>query len=231
VSYKSHLEAVRHINRYHFCASLDGGNATDLKVLEVWLRDSKQSCIDHRLEMYLHYLGLVLDPLKEIYSRGRNIWDGVASGQGSMSSQVMLPKSLVEAFEHTILLLVYAARSFFIIDRYSSLMTQRSKESEFKIEKDLNLLKIIDKRMSSLANRAKECMHKAEQDIIILAYTDTGATETISYDSVGPEYLLATIVANLLNRPLYQGEQIDMVYAGFYRRLVSRPARFNKYLY
>jgi hypothetical protein len=171
--------------------------------------------------MYVHNLDLILDPLQEICSRGRGIWDGVASGQSSIPSHVKLPKSLVEAFENVVLLLVSAVRMFPVTERYSNMMLQRSGEGDYAAKKDRELLEALGTEVSHLAKCAKEWMQRAERDIMVLEHTNTGI-ETISYDSVGPEYLLATIMASLFNRPLYNGEQTDIVYASFYRRLVCK---------
>ncbi|KAF2807153.1 uncharacterized protein BDZ99DRAFT_465084 [Mytilinidion resinicola] len=97
-------------------------------------------------------------------------------------------------------------------------MNQHFVDAASKIKKDQDLLDTTGKDLLNIGNDVKEFMNKAEQDVMLMAYTDID-TESVSYDSVGPEYILATIMTSLYNRPLHKDEPIDLVYAGFYRRL------------
>jgi hypothetical protein len=142
----------------------------------------------------------------------------------------MLPKSLVNAFENAVLLLTCAAKSFPVINRCSDPMNQYSINSDSNTKKDREFLETTSIDLAYIGNRAKEYMNKAEQDVMLMAYTDID-TETVSYDSVGPEYILATIMTSLFNRPLHADEPIDLVYAGFYRRLVSGQISADTYSY
>lgn len=228
--YRTLREAARHVQLYHFGVQGNDDIIPDVQTLELWLRSDNQFYGDHRLELYTHYLGLIADPLREVYSKGRGIWDGVASDSSSMPSRVMLPKSLVSAFENTVLLLACAAKSFTIINRCCDPMNQYSTNGSSNAKKDKDFLESIGKDLAHIGNCAKGLMKKAEQDVMLMAYTDID-TETVSYDSVGPEYILATIMTSLFNRSLHVDEPIDLVYAGFYRRLVGSQISIDVHRY
>ncbi|KAF2684217.1 hypothetical protein K458DRAFT_404491 [Lentithecium fluviatile CBS 122367] len=220
--YRHIHEAMHHVQLHHFGLPGTDDGVADEETLALWIRSDNQYYADHRLELYTHYISLISDPLQEVCSKGRNIWDGVASDKRSMPSQFMLPKSLVNAFENAVLLLVCAAKSFPLINRSSDPMNQHLVDAAAKIKEDRILLETTGQDLFYIGKRVKEFMSKAEHDIMLMSHTDTD-TDTISYDSVGPEYILAAIMASLFNRPLHADEPVDLVYAGFYRR-VQRDA-------
>jgi len=212
---------MRHVQLHHFSIPGINDSSADEEMLALWIRTDKQYYADHRLELYSHYIGLIADPLHEICRKGRSIWDGVASDKRSMPSRFMLPKSLVNAFENAVLLLVFAAKSFPLINRCSDPMNQHLVDAAVKFKEDRTLLESTGQDIFYMGNRVKEHMSKAEHDIMLMSHTDTDTdTDTISYDSVGSEYILATIIATLINRPLHADEPVDFVYAGSYHRLV-----------
>ena len=99
-------------------------------------------------------------------------------------------------------------------------MKQHLPDSVDAIKQERKILAAFGKDIIHFGNLTREYMRKAEQDVMLGTYTNVD-TETVSYDNVGPEYVLATIMTSLFNEPLYQDEPIDSVYAGFYRTLVS----------
>jgi len=219
--YRSLHDAVQHVQVQHYGVFEVENIVIDTETLGLWLRSDNQNYADHRLELYTHYLELLIVPLREVYKTGRNIWDGVASDKNSMPSRVMLPKAIVNAFEDAILLVICAAKLFPFVNRCSDPMNQYMKNAASKIQKDREVLESTGKELFHIGNSVKSHMNKAEQDVMLMAYTDTGA-ETVSYDAVGSEYILATIMTSLLNRPLSKEGTIDIIYSKFYRRLVSR---------
>ena len=47
-------------------------------------------------------------------------------------------------------------------------------------------------------------------------------TETVSFDRVGPEYILATVITGLHTRQLCEDNSIGLAYFALYHTLVSR---------
>ncbi|KAF1951107.1 hypothetical protein CC80DRAFT_597741 [Byssothecium circinans] len=211
-------DAAWHVQSYHYDRPKDGEDGPDIHALVIWLRNDIQYYADTRIELYTNYLDHMLEPLEEVYKKGRGIWDGVASDNSSMPSGFMLPKSLVNAFENAVLLLVCAAKAFPLLSRCSDPMNKDLPDGNPAAKKERELLATTGKDIIHFGNRTKECMNKAEHDIMLGAYTDID-TETVSYDTVGPEYILATIMTTLVNKPLHADDPIDLVYASFYRRL------------
>jgi hypothetical protein len=146
--------------------------------------------------------------------------DGVASDHTSMASDMMLPQSLVSAFESAVLLLACTARSFSVINRCSDPMKQQLLARAPKARKDRELLESIGRALHQIGHNSRAFISKAEQDIMLMAHTDVD-TETVSYESVGPEYILATIMTGLFNRAVRKDESVDSMYGAFYRKLVS----------
>jgi hypothetical protein len=211
---------MQHVQSHYAGVLGNEDNSPNEDTLILWLRTDAQYYSDHRLELYIHYLDLIVDPLREVNRKGRSIWDGVASDKSSMPSRFMLPKSLVHAFESAVLLLVCTAKAFSVINRCSDPMNRFSVDADSNTKKYRDSLQATSKDSFQIGHRAKESMNRAERDVMLMAYTDID-TETVSYDSVSPEYILATIMAGLFSLPLHADEPIDMVYAGFYRTLVG----------
>lgn len=215
--YRDLGDATRHVLEHY---ALRDNDTFDEHTLLLWFRTNKQYYADHRLELYAHQLDLITEPLQQVYSKGRSLCNGVASDKNSMPSQYMLLKALVNAFENAVLLLICAADSFPLINECSDPFNQYYEDAALKINVEHSLLARTGKELFHLGNEANEYMSKAEHDIMVLAYTDLD-TAIVSYDGVGPEYILATIMVDLFERPLYRSEPVDLVYAGFYRRLAS----------
>jgi hypothetical protein len=218
--YDTLQEGVNHVRSKHFQWPTNSSFESDSNSLAPWLRSDKQYYRDHRLDLYTFYLELLLEPISVVFRKSKEIWDGVACDHTSMASDMMLPQSLVSAFESAVLLLVCTARSFSVINRCSDPMNQQLLLSAPKARKDRELLKSIGRDLHQIGHNAKVFIGKAEQDIMLMAHTDVD-TDTVSYESVGPEYILATIMTGLFNRAVHKDESIDSMYGSFYRRLVS----------
>lgn len=188
----------------------------------MWIRDEKQHRIDQRLELYIRYIRSALEHMRSTFEKAKYIRAGVAQNRDSKPSRYMLPSSLVKSLEHTVMLLIYTARSFEIINRYCKHFEDHiaSKEQE---EIDNKQLSDVMEELDDVGCTAAIFIEKAQQDIMLMAHTDVD-TGVVSYDAVGPEYILATLISNLANRPLDGKEKIDQIYASFSRRLVSNVA-------
>jgi hypothetical protein len=218
--YNTLQEGVNHVREKHFQWSTNSSSESDSDSLASWLRSDKQYYRDHRLDLYKFYLELLLEPISVVFRKSKEIWDGVASDHNSMALDMMLPQSLISAFESAVLLLTSTARSFSVINRCSDPMKQQLLARAPKARKDRELLKSISKDLHQIGHHAKVFISKAEQDIMLMAHTDVD-TDTVSYESVGPEYILATIMTGLFTRAVHKDESIDSMYSAFYRKLVS----------
>jgi hypothetical protein len=222
--YRSSEEGSHHVRTVHFGSSGHGKEAAPTTgTIDHWLRNDRQYRIDQRLDLYTRYITIALGHMRTVHTKAKAIREGVAVDEDSKSEKYRLPNSLVKALESTIMLMVYTSRAFTIINRYCSHFEQHRDSKEKEMEERDDLSEARDEA-DEAGCAAVLAMEKAEQDIMLMAHTDVD-TGTVSYDAVGPEYILSTVMANLFNRPLYGKDHIDLVYAGFYRKLVcSSPA-------
>jgi hypothetical protein len=227
--YNTLQEGVNHVRGKHFQWSTKSSFESDSNSLAFWLRSDKQYYRDHRLDLYTFYLELLLDPISVVLGKSKEIWDGVASDHTSMASDMMLPRSLVSAFESAVLLLACTARSFSVINRCSDPMKQQLLARAPKARKDRELLESIGRALHQIGHNSRAFISKAEQDIMLMAHTDVD-TDTVSYESVGPEYILATIMTGLFTRAVRKDESIDSMYGVFYRKLVSINSIYVRFI-
>lgn len=216
--YRTQGDAIQHLRQEHFNENSHNGEPHE-ETLALWIRNEDQWWAQRRLELFIRHMDLILEPLKKIHRKGRGIWDGVASGKHSMASGFSLPNPLVMAFQTTVSLLVYAAKSFSDIQHIPASKIHQNFTGATYLKADMFFLNNTQ-ATSYLGGVAKVFMNQAEQDVMLMAYTGTN-TDTFSYDSVGPEYILATIMTELFNGPLHADQSVDLVYVGFYRKLVS----------
>lgn len=131
----------------------------------------------------------------------------------------MLPQSLVKSFEKTVMLLIHTGRAFELINRYCKhLQPDVVSKKKDKNDHEHLVSALID--LEEVGSFATVYMDRAEQEIMLMAHTniDTGI---VSYDSVGPEYILATMFANMCKMPLHNGSTIEDVYSSFARKMVG----------
>lgn len=218
--YREYKDAIRHVRIIHFgeVGNTERGARVSLGTLASWLRDEHQYRTDQRLELYTTYIEIALRHMIVILQKAKYIREGVIDVQVPDKARYMLPSSLVAALECVVILLLYTARSFAVAHRYCN----RFEEIQLSEEKEthgLAQLKSIRTDLEAAANVAKESMEKAKRDIMLMTFTDVD-TGTVSYEAVGAEYILLTVMENLFNRPLHGTEQTDQVYASFVRKAV-----------
>jgi hypothetical protein len=221
--YRYHEQAVLHVRQNHFGES---GSIRRIErrisegTLANWLRNEHQYRTDQRLGLYKTYLELTLGHIVAILEKARYIREGVLNVQSPQTIRYLLPSSLVSSFECAIMLLLYTARSFEAVHRYSNHF-EENQESEKKDREGLAQLKGVRNDLEAAGRVAMESMEKAKRDIMLMIFTDVD-TAVVSYDAVGPEYILLSVMDNLFDRPLHGTEQVDKVYASFVRKVVSK---------
>ena len=87
-------------------------------MLANWVRSDHQYCVDQRLELFTTYLNLSLGRMRTVLARAKYIREGVINTQAPQTTRYMLPSSLVSSLECVVMLLLFTARSFEIVNRY-----------------------------------------------------------------------------------------------------------------
>lgn len=219
--YRSIDEGIQHLQHVHFSSKKEKKKEAVPKAcaLEHWLRDDQQYRSDQRLDLYKRYLHIALTHLKAMVVKAEYIRDGVADSSNSKAPKYMLPQSLVKSLESAVMMLIWTSQSLTAVNRYCNHFEEHRDSQKRKREDEARLEDARD-QLDRTGVQSMLCLEKAEQDIMLMAYTDTNAG-IVSYDSVGPEYILATVMTSLFNRPLYKDDEIDKVFSSFYRKLVS----------
>lgn len=218
--YRDYDDAIHHVKMKHFGAPSSTGKEPEISAhtLVCWLRNDHQYRTDQRLELYISYLSPALRHIRTILANAKYIREGTMSIQAPYTTRYMLPSSLVGSLKCTIMLLLLIARSVVIVSRYCN----NFEGNQGKIEKEdeaLIRLKYARNDLEAAGVVAVESIDRAKRDIMLMTYTDVN-TGVVSYDAVGPEYILLTAMTNLFNRPLHGEEQVDKVYSSFVRKVV-----------
>jgi hypothetical protein len=218
--YSNREEAARHVHQKHFRSrgTREKSRAIDDDYLARWVRDDQQYCQDQRLELYSTYIGIALEHLRECHSRAILLREGVARSDKATSQRYKLPSALLKAFENVVMLMMYTALSFQLVDSFCKRLEDHL-ESKNKDTHHQLLLTGARDNIDRTGARALLLMEKAEQDLMFMAYTEYDEG-TVSYEAVGPEYLLATVMANVVEKPLHDSDSIDKIYASYYEKLV-----------
>lgn len=241
-TYDTLQAAMDHVQSSHYSKVLQTtSHHLDDSIAALWVRNDTQCFADYRMRLYIHHLNLVLNPLREVFLKGSEIKLDVATS--SSSTHVQLPTALVDAFKNTVLVLITTASSFPAINRVSepvharpcSIQCAQNKSqlkqkmlNSSKLQEDRKLLDDTHTRCLAIAKVAKGFIKDAQNNFGLVMRTDMD-TDTVSYDRVGPEYILATVITSLHNRPLYEDKTTDLAYFALYRTLVSLYS-FSTYL-
>ena len=220
--YREYRHAVRHLRQCHFreLGSTEGRRQQiSEETLANWLRNEHQFRTDQRLGLYTTYLELSLDHMGTILENARYIREGVVNVQSPRTVRYLLPISLVSSLECAIMLILYTARSIEAVYRYCNHF-EENLETKEKNERGLAQLKAIRNDLKAAGSVATESMEKAKRDIMLMTFTDVD-TDVVSYDAVGAEYILLSVMDNLFNRPLQGTERVDQVYESFTRKAVG----------
>lgn len=157
--------------------------------------------------------------LRSICTHAVLIREGVANTYESKSGIYRLPVSLVKSLEHTVMLVLYTPRAITLAERYCKHFETKFESWKQDSKHRLPLESIRDE-LDKAGSAAVLDIEKAEQDIMLMARTKYHRG-IIQYEDVGPEYILATVLSSLAEKPLVYNQTIDGVYKTFYDRLVS----------
>jgi hypothetical protein len=224
--YQTRDEAVYHVQSRHFRSrnARAKDRVLDDEFLARWVRDDQQYRQDQRLGLYASYMDIALSHLRKCHSRALLLREGVAKSDKASSQRYKLPSALLKAFENVVMLMMYTALSFQLVDSFCKRLEEHL-ESKDKETHHRLLLEDARDNLDVTGTAALLLMSKAEQDLMLMAYTEYDEG-TVSYDAVGPEYVLATVMANLVEHPLHDGESIEQIHSSYYEKLV-RPLKIT----
>jgi hypothetical protein len=222
--YRTKQNACEHVQTVHYLNKIPLSKEQE----DLWLQSFENFCSDQRLELYTKFISLSLNHLQPILDRAMEIRNGVASGGDDQKAKYLLPTSLVKALESTIMLLLYTPRSLKIVNEYCNhydMSTHvKRKDSKYRLALDG-----IEAELDKAGKTAIRDIQRAQYDIMLMARTEHGR-QIVRYDDVGPEYILATMMANLSSRILVEDRTIVGIYESFFKSLVSRSTYLWKSL-
>ena len=162
-----------------------------------------------------------------LYRRGNSLREGVASSRDSKPDRYKLPRSLVKSFEYTVMVLIYTSRAITLADHYCN-RAERYSRAKKKESRYRSRLEAIRDDIDKAGSAAVLSMEKAENDLLLMARTNYNHG-MIRYDDVGPEYILATVMANVIERPLVGCDAVDGLYRTFHNTVVRTSITAEKY--
>ncbi|KAF2110793.1 hypothetical protein BDV96DRAFT_583722 [Lophiotrema nucula] len=219
--YRKYDEALHHVTNVHYklhkAKSKAKANHTSSDIFAQWLRNDTQYRIDQRLELCIQYLHIATGHLRTALVKAKHIREGVALPSGGSGEDYLLPPSLITALERVIMLLIHTSRAFVVINRYCGRFEEHcaSKESQ---EADYASLTETRDELTAAGEATSRWLDKAHEDVMLVAHTDSDV-QVVSYEAVGVEYILASLMGNLYNKPVCTSGQVHEVYSVLTRKL------------
>lgn len=221
--YATRQAAIQHVQSKHYRSRDERAKskALDDQLLARWVRDDNQYRHDQRLELYANYIDIAHEHVRKAGHSAGLLREGVVQSDKASSHRYKLPMALLKALEHVVMLMMYAAVAFHLVDSYCTRLEQlanKDKQTHHRL-----LLEDARDNLDVTGGATLLLMAKAEQDLMLMAHTDYDEG-IVSYEAVGPEHVLATVMANLISHPLHNGQSIEKIYTSYYEKLV-RPAQ------
>ncbi|OQE44424.1 hypothetical protein PENCOP_c002G01146 [Penicillium coprophilum] len=194
-TYSTREDAVDHLMQVHFRAE------AVLKTTTSWVMDKHQ-----KLELEARRAGeavirALVDNCKYLEEMMSEIRYGV-SGNGEFDRDTYrISKSLVRAFQHLLLMIVYAARG--TQNALEKLQGHTSDDSPILLDR-VSLL-----RQLQSGAQAERSLRNAKREILLMTFTDDSSAIG-TYQAGSPELVLATIMGDLRSRDSNNGK-VDLV--------------------
>ena len=204
-------DGIVHLREVHFRRTEEDAYSIDeptLDTLTNWLRNNQQLRYDQQFDQVLRELGILAEHLRVLCVNSRQIREGIASNESLVPSRYKLPSSLVKSFEQIIALVLWSARSISLIEKHFRNWNYIAPNSQNYEPEEV---RAANNRLNALGTEAQASMERAEEDFILMSRTENDV-ETVSYIAVGPEYILASVISNLCERPIHQGLDVAELY-------------------
>ena len=213
--YSSEKDALRHLRDHHVPRGFPEAPKSAMKEFLVPMTKARE---------FLRIIHLVIelrkcrDRLRSLCKCTSDIQAGMLS-DGEFSNPLdRLPASLLLAFERVVLLIRCTCATAIYIDNVF-------KPSPFSEMASLSVGSLSSRHeiLDELARDAVRYMHRAQADIVYSLATGKSVEQGSFYNEVGPNYVVAQMMSNLLGSKISLGLNIVEVYQRYLEDIVSVP--------
>lgn len=189
--YRFETEALEHLRQVHFRPENESSDTPSTAELKHWIKRVYRLNIERQAEEQLRVLTRCCQHLFNLQTASREIRDGVSTDDKAHQARYRLPKALVESFQRLVMLLIYA---FHVLELISK-NCDRSASSPWEYEDDLEYTTAYD-HMVFIGMGAEVNMERGKLDLLQMIRLED-YTQSVSYEAVGPEYILSMVMQNL----------------------------------
>ncbi|KAB2109550.1 hypothetical protein AG0111_0g1407 [Alternaria gaisen] len=203
-TYKSHQEAMSHLNILHYGDTLLRPSRYQETLRRYFVRTENDVRNERTNKQYLQLLQICIRYLKHLVSRGEKLHSGFGDGDQADYRRYLLPDGLVDCFEETVLFLMQATTSVVAIRNE----TGNWKHVPGKEIDDLKTpaVQIALEKLGKLGESAKASMTKAEKAIALAGLEDN----TVGMGNAGPELLASLLLQNIGKRHPFEDRNMDV---------------------
>ncbi|KAH8802972.1 hypothetical protein F5884DRAFT_903578 [Xylogone sp. PMI_703] len=183
--------AFEHLRQVHFKSENGAFETPSTSELERLVKRVDRRSVERRAEEQLRVLKRCCQHLLNLQMESREIRDGVSTDDKVHQARYRLPKALVTSFQRLVMLLIYTAHVLDVIVKNSEGWLSTHWESE----NDHEYMKAYD-HMIFLGSGAEVNMEQGKLDLLQMIRLQD-YTKSVSYEAVGPEYILSMVMHNL----------------------------------
>lgn len=213
--YGSQKEVREHLRTVHFNQSTDL-NYPPLDVLSNWIKRLDRLADERRCEEQMRILKACNDCLINLEKVVSQVRDGVSTQDQKHSARFRLPRSFVLGFRNLLVLLMYTVHILQSIDKKS---TDWVHHWRWNPARDSQLLE-ESAHLERIGYDSLEALEKGKIDLKMMI-TTRDFTRGVTYEAVGPQYILAMLLGNLQVGP--DSHNLWDVYKDYTDHLVSEP--------
>jgi hypothetical protein len=165
-------------------------------------------------------IGKLQDFLTSLEKMAAQIQHGVSANGEFDRDTYRIPSSLVDAFQHLLMMVVTSAHLVKNSHKKREMYTGPEPASTFLISSEMV------RGVTHAGAEAGISMENAMRDIVLMTYTDE-VSDVVTYEAVGPGLVLALIIGDVRCRDS-QNNPVNLleIYREFVRNLVSIPFSF-----
>ncbi|RYN19210.1 hypothetical protein AA0116_g2953 [Alternaria tenuissima] len=200
-TYKSHQEALTHLNKVHF---RDGSLRHHQTARRYFVRTENDLRNERASKQHLWLLQICIQYFETLVTRGEKLHLGVAEGKQTDRRRYQLPDGLLDCFEETVLFLMQATTSVVAIRNEASIW----KHTPGKAIDDLETPAVQSalEELGKLGESAQASMTRAEKAVVLAG----GEGSTVSIGNAGPEFLVSIVLQNIARRHLLTDVKMDV---------------------
>jgi hypothetical protein len=216
--YRSCELAATHLSQEHFRTSagaFSSNEESSTEILKHWIDEYNPTNDRPQSEARAVIIADLSNYLDSIWQDIQTIQEGVNVENADLPLQYRLPRSLVDGFQEHIMVFVYASLAIELTqNKFGG--WRNPGQAPTRADYDSQLVRARDQLLAA-NERAGTAIRRGKFDIMLMTGTQD-FTQSVSYQAVGPEFVLAMVLRNLHTG--VDCKDIDEIYDDYTNSLV-----------